>query len=141
MWWPELEKQIQSIPPATSKSKKPSRTQKDILEEILSILRSQQTPPTSWDTPYTFVSGEWQLENNDLTAGDLNRLQIAFTQGGMSKLNFEIKLHYSNRKEKLSELSYHLMKKFPVGHPTYDFISTLMGLTLPEIGNIYVEDK
>lgn len=43
VWWPKLKNQIESLPQETSKSK-PHRSDRELLEEVLALLRNQNRP-------------------------------------------------------------------------------------------------
>lgn len=55
MWWPNLNQKLKQMPSATE-SPKPSRTQRDLLEEILDVVRTQARSnpeiafPAGWET-------------------------------------------------------------------------------------------
>lgn len=41
IWWPSLEKRFKEIPPAQDQSESPERTDRDLLEEVLGLVRDQ----------------------------------------------------------------------------------------------------
>jgi len=73
-WWPDLDKIISEIPPPTLEAARPKREERDILEEILEIVRGLDRSSTTLTT-FAPGLGEW-----------LAKARIATVTGGVSEL-------------------------------------------------------
>jgi hypothetical protein len=83
-WWPELENSFKLIAPSTTKPS--SRTEKDLLTEILDLVRSQEKKPTvEKEQPYMV----WQPMKtvHNVTAEDRRAMSLSELEHYLAQLN------------------------------------------------------
>lgn len=115
VWWPKLESRLQSIP-ATQEAAQPTRSEKDILEEILRLVRSLATPNT---TPNTAPPIEYKQEflsfiPERVSGNDLTDTAISFLSGYLGKPEESIRRTVFRRDDLFRKLDIFIGTNLPV---------------------------
>lgn len=114
LWWPKLEEEISSIPPLSKKSTK-KKSERDILEDILKVVRrlEGQTPPTQEEMSLLNITSQVLAT---LTPREEKVLRMRFGIGENLKNITEISNDFGTNNEEIQQIIEKSLRK--LRHPS-----------------------